>query len=203
MKKKKTKTEEFDYQSFEKEAIQKLRDGNGLTGKEGALTGLIKRILDAALEEEMDAQLPGLKSKHPENRRNGHTSKVVKTALGKVSINPPRDRKGEFEPKIIGKWDRSLAPELEKQILTLYGIGTSYSDIRAHLNEMYDVNYSEAVISKITDRVIDEIAIWSIFGCDPLSSKRRRTSNNKSSLLSNGCGIRRRERCFRLIHWSC
>ena len=160
MKKTKNKKEEFDYSNFEKEAIEKLRSGKGLTGEGGVLTGLIKRILETALEEEMDAQLPKLKKAHPENRKNGHTKKEVKTALGNVTIHPPRDRKGEFEPQIIGKWDRALAPEIEQQILALYGIGTSYSDIRSHLKRMYGVTYSEAVISKITDSVIEDINTW-------------------------------------------
>lgn len=160
MKNQKEKNGTFDYSKFEKEAIQKLREGKGLTGEGGALTGLIKRILEAALDEEMEAQLPELKASDPENRKNGHTKKTVKTGLGPVNIHPPRDRKGAFEPKLIGKWDRSLAPEIEQQILALYGIGTSYTDIRFHLKRMYGMEYSEAVISGITDRVCDEIAQW-------------------------------------------
>ena len=160
MRKNQNQEESFDYSTFEKEAIKRLREGKGLTGEGGALTGLIKRILEAALDEEMNAQLPELKASDPSNRKNGHTRKVVKTGLGPVPIEPPRDRKGKFEPKIIGKWDRSIAPEIEQQILALYGIGTSYADIRDHLKRMYGMDYSEAVISGITDRIREELHSW-------------------------------------------
>ena len=160
MKKQDKESSEFDYSSFEKEAIKKLREGKGLTGEGGALTGLVKRILEVALDEELNAQLPELKASDPSNRKNGHTRKKVKTGLGEVFIEPPRDRQGKFDPKIIGKWDRSLAPEIEQQILALYGIGTSYADIRSHLKRMYGMDYSEAVLSGITDRISLELNAW-------------------------------------------
>lgn len=78
------------------------------------LTGMIGRLLSAAFEGEMDAHLD--QEKKRSNRRNGYTDKTVRTALGPVSVRPPRDRNGSFEPTIIKKWDRSLAPELENQI---------------------------------------------------------------------------------------
>ncbi|MBK9599275.1 MAG: transposase [Flavobacteriales bacterium] len=74
------------------------------------LTGTIGRLLSAAFEGEMDAHLD--QEKKRSNRRNGYTDKTVRTALGPVSVRPPRDRNGSFEPTIIKKWDWSLAPEL-------------------------------------------------------------------------------------------
>lgn len=148
----------FDYASFEKEAISKLRSGKGLTGEDGALTGLISRIIGAAFEGEIDDHL----SQEPEgsNRRNGYTRKKVKTGLGSLQVSPPRDRNGSFEPEIIKKWDRNLAPELESQILSLYSIGTSYNDISEHMKRMYGVSYSSSFINSVTDRVLDEINTW-------------------------------------------
>lgn len=158
MKKKKEVTKKFDFEKFEKEAIAKLRSGKGLTGEGGALTGLVKRIVEAALDEEMSEHL----SQKPDstNRRNGHTKKKIKTGLGESEINPPRDRQGSFNPKIIGKWERSLAPEIESQILSMYGIGTSYGDICAHMKRMYGLSYSPGFISSVTDRIIAEIDQW-------------------------------------------
>lgn len=155
--KKKTK-KSFDYESFEKEAIKKLRSGKGLTGEGGALTGLIGRILEAAYDEEINEHLadPGTEK----NRRNGHTTKNLKTGLGEVEVNPPRDRLGSFQPQIVKKWDRNIAPELEQQILSLYAVGTSYSDISQHFKRMYGVSYSPSFITTITNRVIDEIEQW-------------------------------------------
>ncbi len=157
MKRKKKEAEDFDFKKFENEAIEKLRSGKGLTGPGGAFTGLVKRILETALDEEMSEHLGSSEKK---NRRNGHTQKRVKTGLGEMEISPPRDRLGEFEPKIIEKWDRHLAPELEVQIMELYGMGTSYQDIRDHIKRMYGVQYSTSFISSVTDRICDEIEQW-------------------------------------------
>ncbi|MEZ5031014.1 MAG: transposase [Saprospiraceae bacterium] len=125
---KKRKKEEFDYAEFEREAISKLRSGKGLTGEGGALTDLIGRIVTAAFEGEMEAHLSS--EEEPGNRRNGYTRKTVRTGLGPIEVRPPRDRQGSFEPELIKKWEHSIAPELEAQILTLYSMGTGYEDIR-------------------------------------------------------------------------
>jgi transposase-like protein len=157
MKKQKTKPKEFDFTSFEREAISKLRAGKGFTGPDGAFTGLIKHILETALDSEIEAHL---ETDQETNRRNGHTSKRVKTSLGEVGIRPPRDRKGDFDPKILGKWERNLAPEIECQIIELYSMGTSYADIRDHVEKMYGLHYSTGFISSLTDRINDEIEAW-------------------------------------------
>lgn len=159
MKKRVKKPEKgFDYESFEQEAISKLRSGKGLTGEGGALTGLISRIITAAFEGEITEHLSD-EGALP-NRRNGHTKKTIRTGLGPIEVHPPRDRNGSFEPELIKKWDRNLAPELEAQILTLYSMGTSYLDISEHMRKMYGVNYSASFINSVTDRVIDEITTW-------------------------------------------
>lgn len=157
---KRTKKEDaaFDYAAFEKEAIAGLTAGKGLIGEDGVLTGMIGRLLRAAYEGEISAHLA--EQGTGDNRRNGHTEKTIRTGLGPVTVRPPRDRDGSFEPTIIKKWDRSLAPELEQQVLHLYGIGTSYEDIQAHLKRMYGVNYSPSFLSHITDRVYEEIEQW-------------------------------------------
>lgn len=149
---------EFDYQLFEKEAIKKLRSGKGLIGEDGALTGLIGRILKVAYEEEITDHISNTEG--TKNRRNGSTKKRVRTGLGELEVRPPRDRNGTFEPQIIKKWDRQLAPELERQILSLYALGTSTRDISEHMNKMYGVSYSASFISNVTDRVIDELEAW-------------------------------------------
>lgn len=148
----------FDYETFEKEAISKLRSGNGFTGEGGALTGLISRLVKVAYEEEIAEHLG--RDDNSSNRKNGYTSKKVNTGLGPIRVSPPRDRDGTFEPMVIGKWDRHMAPELERQILALYGRGSSYSDIRDHFRSMYGIDYSESFLSKITDRVHEEIRVW-------------------------------------------
>jgi len=152
------KDEKFDFESFEKEAIRKLRSGKGLIGEQGALTSLIGRILKAAYEEEIEDHISDTKSEN--NRRNGSTKKKLKTGLGNIEVDPPRDRQGTFSPQIVKKWERQIAPELEKQILSLYAIGTSTRDISEHMDKMYGVKYSPSFISNITDRIIDEVESW-------------------------------------------
>ena len=152
------KEEKFNFAKFEKEAIKKLRSGKGLIGEEGALTGLIGRILKAAYEEEINEHISNTELEY--NRRNGSTQKKIRTGLGEINVQPPRDRNGSFSPQIIKKWERQIAPELERQILSLYAIGTSTRDISEHMNKMYGVTYSPSFISGITDRIIDEVEIW-------------------------------------------
>jgi putative transposase len=161
MKKKKEETQQedgFDFKSFEKEALEKLRSGKGLIGPGGALTGLIKHLLETGLDEEMNLHLE--ENGENGNRRNGHTSKTLKTGLGPIEISPPRDRDATFEPVLVPKWGRSIAPELEMQILELYSLGNSYRDISSHLQRMYGVRYSEGQISAITDRIWEEVLKW-------------------------------------------
>lgn len=152
------KEEKFDFEKFEREAIKKLRSGQGLIGEQGALTSLIGRILKAAYEEEIEDHITETRSKS--NRRNGSTKKNIKTGLGNIEVDPPRDRQGTFNPQIVKKWERHIAPELESQILSLYAIGTSTRDISEHMDKMYGVKYSPSFISNITDRVIDEVESW-------------------------------------------
>ena len=152
------KEEKFDYKRFEKEAIEKLRSGKGLIGEEGAITGLIGRILKAAYEEEIKEHISKTRGKN--NRRNGSTKKKLKTGLGEIEVQPPRDRQGSFTPQIVKKWERNIAPELEIQILSLYAIGTSTRDISEHIERMYGVKYSPSFISNITDRILDEVESW-------------------------------------------
>lgn len=158
MKRKKNQKESFNYAVFEQEAISKLRSGKGLTGEDGALTGLINRIVTAAFEGEITEHLS--QEDAPANRRNGYTQKTIRTGLGPVQVSPPRDRNGSFEPELIKKWERGLAPELECQILALYAMGTSYLDISEHMRKMYGLNYSASFISSVTDRVLEEITAW-------------------------------------------
>ncbi len=160
MKKKKENsdtTEPFNYGSFEKEAREKLRAGKGLIGPGGALTGLIKHLLETGLDEEMRIHLD---EGDAGNRRNGHTRKTVKTGMGPVELTPPRDREGTFEPVLVPKWERNITPELEVQILELYSMGNSYRDISTHIQRMYGVSYSEGQISAITDRIWEEVLRW-------------------------------------------
>jgi putative transposase len=112
-----------------------LRAGKSLGGPDGVLNMLVKELLEAALEGEEEAHLEADKYTDPgqPNRRNGYTSKTVKSEFGPFPVETSRDRNGTFEPQIIGKWDTQLGTKLEQQILALYARGVSYNDIFSQL----------------------------------------------------------------------
>ena len=162
-KKKRLETEEscsFDYASFEQSAIEGLQNGAGLIGTDGVLTSLIQRIVNAALSGEMQGHLKSTKADGLSNRRNGHTKKQLDTELGPVEVSTPRDRLGSFEPQLVGKWQRQLGSGLDKQILSLYAKGHSYSDISHQLKMLYGLDYSKGAISEVTEQVWGEILAW-------------------------------------------
>jgi len=148
--------EDFNFEEFEKDAIKKLYEGKPLSGKDGIFTPLIKRILEASLEGELDSHLDSEEI----NRRNGKTGKRLKTSLGSVDINTPRDRNSSFEPQIVKKRQRVLNEELDRKIISMFGLGLSYSDIRKHMEEMYGIDTSESTITSVTDRVIEDVKDW-------------------------------------------
>lgn len=149
----------INLEEFSKEAAEQLRQGKSLTGEGGIFTPLIKQVIEAALEGELDDHL--LQTRKAENnRRNGHTQKNLKSSLGGIEIFAPRDRAGSFEPQTIEKRQTLLPSDLEDKILGLYGLGMSYSDIQTHLTEMYGISVSDGTINAITDRVIPAIREW-------------------------------------------
>lgn len=151
------KEETFNFEEFHKQAIERLKEGAPLSGQGGIFTPLIKRILEASLEGEMDLHLD---QEEEINRRNGKIGKTLKTSLGNVDSNTPRDRNGSFEPQIVRKRQRVLNEELDQKIISMYGLGLSYSDIRKHMQDIYGLETSEASLTSVTDRVIDDLKEW-------------------------------------------
>ena len=122
---------------------------------------LRKRALEQMLEGELDDHL-GYDKHQPsssDNSRNGHGSKVIKGVEGEYEIKVPRDRKGTFEPQIVPK-RKTVVDRIENAILSFYAKGMSTSDITEQIRELYDIDISTSSISRITDRVIDDIQIW-------------------------------------------
>jgi transposase-like protein len=150
----------FDFNQFQKEAIDKLKSGQSLTGKDGVLTPLIKEILEAALEGEMDSHLLDCKIQDQANRRNGKLKKTMKTGTGSFELETPRDRDGSFEPELVKKRQTVLNESLDNKVLSLYAAGMSYDAITEHLSDMYGLEISAAKISLITDKLIPIITEW-------------------------------------------
>jgi len=149
----------INWDEFSQDAAQQIRQGKPLTGKDGIFSPLIKQIVEAALEGELDNHLNQTRELDS-NRRNGHTPKNLKSSLGGIEIFAPRDRNASFDPQTIEKRQTMLPGDLEDKILGLYGLGMSYSDIQTHLHEMYGLSVSDGAINAITDRVIPAIREW-------------------------------------------
>lgn len=137
--------------------------GTPLDGSEGLLAQLTKAVLERALTEEMAEHLG---YEHGDsagngsgNSRNGHSEKTVSTTAGPVRLAVPRDRNGSFEPQIVPKRTRRIG-QIDEMILSLYSRGMTTRDIQDHLQEVYGVQTSPALISTITDVVVDEITLW-------------------------------------------
>lgn len=150
----------FDFSVFQKEAIDKLKSGQSLTGKDGILTPLIKEILEAALEGEMDSHLQDCKAQDQANRRNGKLKKTMKTGTGSFELETPRDRDGSFEPELVKKRQTILNESLDNKVLSLYAAGLSYTAITEHLTDLYGLEISTAKISLITDKLLPVITEW-------------------------------------------
>lgn len=149
------KTKEELAKLFE-DALDSLKQGNSLEGSEGAITPLIKRLLEASMEGEIETHL---KENRP-NRRNGKGKKNVKTSFGDIPLDTPRDRDGTYSPELVPKRQRKLGLSLENKILSLYSMGMSYRDISHHIEEMYGMDVSASQITVITDKIWPEIEEW-------------------------------------------
>ena len=135
-------------------------EGAELLGPEGLLSQVTKAVLERALDEELTDHL-GYRRHDPAGRgsgnsRNGTTSKVVLTEAGAIDLDVPRDRNGEFEPRIVPKGTTRLAG-FNDRIISLYARGMTVRDVQAHLEEIYGVEVSPDLISRVTDRRSDVV----------------------------------------------
>ncbi len=144
---------EFDFST----ALKAIQEGKPLLGREGILTPLIKNLTEAALEGELDSHLG---QEITANRRNGKSRKTIKSLNGNFELRTPRDRGGTFSPQLVKKHQTTLNDEIEQKIIALYGLGMSYQDISAHLQEIYGLEVSAGTLSVITDKIIHAVKEW-------------------------------------------
>ena len=115
------------------------------------------KIIKSMLEAEMNEHLGNEKYKHQDNKeenyRNGYSRKKVKSNLGEIDLDIPRDRKGEFEPVIVPKHSRDIS-RLETQIIELYGMGNTTRQISDFVENLYGFEVSAEMVSNITDKII-------------------------------------------------
>lgn len=146
-------TTQFDFQ----EAVKALQAGKNLNGKDGVLTGLIKKLSEAALLAELEQHLA---NEQQPNRKNGSSTKTVKSSVGNFELDTPRDRSGSFEPQLVKKNQTSLTDEIDQKILSMFSMGMSYRDINKHIEDMYGMNVATGMISAVTDKLIPELKAW-------------------------------------------
>ncbi|MFX4277905.1 IS256 family transposase [Aliarcobacter butzleri] len=143
------------------EVLEQFRNGKNLTGKDGLLAPLIKQLTEAALEAEVESHIANDVLNGNRNRKNGVNKKTIKDlSNGSFELETPRDRNGTFEPQIVKKHQTTISNEIEEKILSMYGLGMSYTDISSHIEEIYQVSISTATISTITDKIIDKVKAW-------------------------------------------
>jgi len=146
-------------------------EGVELLGPDGLLAQVTRAVLERALGEELAVHL-GYDKHDPAGRgsgnsRNGSTPKRLLTEVGAVELAVPRDRNGTFDPKIVRKGQTRL-DGFNDRIIALYGRGMTTRDIQAHLREMYDVDVSPDLISRVTDAVVEELTEWQARPLDPV-----------------------------------
>jgi putative transposase len=143
----------------------------GLTGPDGLLKQLTAALVNRALDAEMTEHLGYEQGRPPPedqfNRRNGHRLKSVRTERGAIDVTVPRDREGSFEPKLIPKHKRQF-DGFDDKILSMYARGMSTRDIQKHLHELYGVEVSPDLISRVTDSIVDELTEWQSRPLEPV-----------------------------------
>ena len=123
------------------------------------MSGTIQTMLEAEMEHELGYSKNTVSDKNTSNSKNGYFKKTVRSEYGNIELDIPRDRNAEFEPQVIPKYQREITG-IEGQILSLYAKGMSSRDIEEHLNNLYGIDVSPSMISKITDKIIPEIREW-------------------------------------------
>ena len=152
----------FDYNS----EVKKCKTIDDVLGKNGLVQRLIKDVLENILEAEMDEHLGRDKYQRQNdiepserNYRNGYSQKNLRSSFGDVDLDIPRDRKSEFEPQIVKKYE-TVCNELDKKIISLYAKGMTTSDIQSEIEDLYGITISPSMVSKITDKVIATATEW-------------------------------------------
>ena len=149
------------------EAVKQFKEGKIKNSLDvtNFLDGLLQPLMQKLLDTELDNHLEYDKYEHSKdkkikNSRNGHCkAKTVKTEYGNIEIETPRDRNGEFEPKIVPKKTRDISG-IEDKIISLYAKGLTTRDINEQIQELYGIEVSATMVSNITDQIIPEIKEW-------------------------------------------
>jgi len=157
----KNKKSEDIYSMLADQIIDSGVDVKQMFEKDGLLKQLTKRLLEKALDTEMNSHLGYSKHQRSNfsNARNGYSNKSLSTDNGNIDISVPRDRESDFEPQIVPKRVTKING-LDQKIISLYAKGMSTTDIQQQLLELYDTKISTSFISDVTEAVIDDVKAW-------------------------------------------
>lgn len=152
-----------------RELMSEYLKNNDIRIKSGTDVNSIMRdmmsvLLEGALDEELDEELGYSKydyrNKETDNSRNGHSVKTMHTDYGDMDIAIPRDRHGDYEPRLIKKYQNTVTQDMEEKILSMYAKGMTTADIESHMRELYDMDISDSTISRITDKILPIVKEW-------------------------------------------
>ena len=155
---------DFDFN----DAVQDIMNGKNISGKDGVLAPLVKQLVEAALEAELESHISQDVFAGNKNRKNGSSSKTIKTEGGEFILDTPRDRAGSFEPQLVKKHQTHLTDDIEEKVLSMYSLGLSYRDISKHIEDMYKIELSTGTISNITDKIITKVKEWQDRPLEPI-----------------------------------
>ncbi len=145
------------------EELKKCKTIEDLTGKDGLFKKILKDFTEEVLDEEMKQYLGYPKydatGKNSGNNRNGKSTKTVRSNFGEMELSTPRDRNGQFDPKLVKKYQRDIS-DLDNKIISMYAKGMTVRDIQVHVEDLYGAEISPAQISIITDKVMDLVTEW-------------------------------------------
>lgn len=148
-------------QGYLKENDISIKSGNDVNSiMRDMLSVLLEGALDEELNEELGYSKYDYRNKETDNSRNGHSKKTMRTSYGDMDIAIPRDRKGEYEPQLIPKYQNTVTQDMEEKIISMYAKGMTTGDIEAHLKELYDLDISDSTISRITDKIMPLVKEW-------------------------------------------
>ena len=150
------------------DAVQDIMNGKNISGKDGVLAPLVKQLVEAALEAELESHITQDVYVGNKNRKNGTSSKTIKTSDGEFILDTPRDRAGSFEPQLVKKNQTHLTDDIEQKVLSMYSLGLSYKDISKHIEDMYKIELSTGTISNITDKIITKVKEWQERPLEPI-----------------------------------
>lgn len=141
-----------------------LLDVEDMSDLKSVFKEMVGEVLENGLEAELDDKLGytryDYRNKDTENSRNGYSRKTMKTGAGEVEIAIPRDRNGEFEPQLVKKNETTLSGDIEEKIISMYAKGMTANDISSHIEDIYGLEVSDSLVSRVTDKILPVVKEW-------------------------------------------